>query len=163
MRDLARDYPSLFMGIVFASAAFVCSTVVGGFYLLILRSDGLIESGSGAPYDAYIFVYILFLPALISGLVGAFLGRKLIGAPYMSRTRAATTGAGIAAVSLILWAAAGELLWVWIGFPVPNPAESGVVDFLAVLGYGLMVLVFVVVTGLGAAAGVGLRSWLHQA
>ncbi|MDF1501165.1 MAG: hypothetical protein P1P76_11925 [Anaerolineales bacterium] len=79
----------------------------------------------------------------------------------LSRLRAGSIGAGIAALSFAFWALAGELLWVWIDFPASNPADVGVIDFLAVLGYGLMGLVFVVVM-LGGVAGAGLSAWWRR-
>jgi hypothetical protein len=159
MRELASEYPGWFSGLVFGTTAFLCSLVVAAFYVLILRSDGTIVSGSGAPFDAYLFLYILLLPGLVTGVIGVLLGRKLLGDSPLRSVQAAGFGAGIAAISAVLWAAVGELLWLLIDFPTPNPADSGVVGFLAVLGYALMGVVLLVVVGLGAVVGVGLRSW----
>ncbi|MDF1500517.1 MAG: hypothetical protein P1P76_08615 [Anaerolineales bacterium] len=162
MRELAENYPRIFIALVFSAVTDTAALAVAGFYILILRSDGLIAPGSGTPYDAYLFIYILILPGLLTFLVAAMLGRELLGDPTMSRLRAGSIGAGIAAVSFALWALAGELLWAWIDFPAPNPTGVDVIDFLAVLGYGLMGLVFVVVVMLGGMAGDGLSAWWRR-
>jgi hypothetical protein len=159
MRDTAHDYPGLFAAIAFGAAAFGSAILVAFFYILLLRSDGLIADGSGTPFDVYLFLYILLLPALLTGVIAALLGRRLIADGELTPFQAARIGGSIAALGFLLWAAAGELLWVLIDFPAPNPADSGVVDFLALLGYVLMGVVFLVVVGLGAVVGVGLRSW----
>lgn len=162
MRELASEYPGWFSGLVFGGAAFLCSLVVAVFYILIVRSDGLIVSGSGIPFDAYLFLYILLLPGLMTGFVGAIRGRKLLGEDALNAFQSTSIGAEITAVGFILWAAIGELLWMLVDFPAPNPADSGVVGFLAVLGYALMGVVFLVVVGLGAVVGIGLSSWWRQ-
>jgi hypothetical protein len=159
MRELARDYPRIVVGFIFGVAAFASSLIVAVFYLLIMRSDGLIAPGSGIPFDAYLFVYILFLPGVLTAIVAVCLGRKLLADEPISHLRSTSIGAGVAALSFILWGVAGELLWVWVDFPAPNPADIGVIDFLALLGYGLMGLVFVIVVALGGLLGVGIHSW----
>jgi hypothetical protein len=159
VRDTARDYPGLFATLLFGGMAFASALILTFFYILILRSDGLIAPGSGIPFDAYIFLYILFLPVILTVCLAAILGRRLFTDRTLTRFQAAGRGSLIAALSFMLWAAVGELLWIWIDFPSPPGADSSFIGFLSLLGYVLMGLIFVVISILAGMIAAAANTW----